>query len=191
MSFHWAVCLHHHQSINVQFTLSSLECFCPVLVFIRDTFVVVPGRNWTLIHCIFWLCYHIRSTACSTEFPLRTELIQATCTHVNRLIKCILRVWTLPLIYITLYMVEIRNELMFDFYPRLPHLWIQRLLLCDDRKSWMIFVTNGARAILLPHHTKYFCSYFRLTRGNHLWFLHRTATYGIPAQWCKLADIAV
>ena len=92
---------------------------------IELVYVAVPGRNLTLFYCVFRQHFHIQN-CCSAELLLRAGLISTkrTTVHESKSTPC---VWALPLMEVVLQhferdnTVKIRNRIMFDFYPGLPH----------------------------------------------------------------------
>ena len=101
---------------------------CPIYMY-----AAVPGRNWTLFCCTIRLSYR--------KLPLRAGLIRAVKMHEHLISLCspALNGSSALQHFECGNMVEIHNEIMFDFYPRLPHIqlccwlwvWYSMLLLIN------------------------------------------------------------
>ena len=101
--------LHHHYTSVMQ----------------GSAYVAVSGRNRTIFRCIFWSHHRVRSAV--TQY-----------FHYGRAHMCYVNTWILDVFYTACKSptlngssvlqcfkrdnaIEIRNEIMFDFYPGLPH----------------------------------------------------------------------
>ena len=94
-----------------------------VLHSVADTYVAVPGRNQTLFCCAIELWSTVRKTSVKGGAHMHSKVARIPDNSTSY-------IWALPLMEVLCYMqrfkcsnaVKIRNRIMLDFYPGLPHI---------------------------------------------------------------------